>query len=121
MTIQTLLKLAFAAAAVAASPFASAHAQLVSSLPAKGQALDAPPTEIHLTFNEHVEPRYSSIKLVSDAGKNFDCDRPHADKADPMSIVASVPVLRSGTYRARWTAVGSVGHKTHGDFSFTIK
>ena len=119
--MKTSLKLALAAMTIAASPFAFAHAQLVASSPAKGQALDAPPTEIRLTFNEHVEPRYSSIKLVSGAGKNFDCDRPHADKADPMSIVASVPVLRSGTYRARWTAVGGDGHKTHGDFSFTIK
>ncbi len=119
--MKTSIRLALAAAAVAASPLALAHASLVASLPAKDQVLDAPPTQIHLTFNEHVEPRYSSIKLVSDKGKNFDCDRPAADKADPMSIVASVPVLRSGTYRARWTAVGGDGHKTHGDFSFTIK
>jgi methionine-rich copper-binding protein CopC len=119
--MKTSSKLALATAALALSPLAFAHAQLVASSPAKDQALDAPPIEIHLTFNEHVEPRYSSVKLVSAAGKNFDCDRPHADKADPMSIVASVPVLRSGVYRARWTAVGGDGHKTHGDFSFTIK
>jgi methionine-rich copper-binding protein CopC len=119
--MNTSLSLALAAAVLAASPFASAHARLAASLPAAGQVLDAPPTEIHLTFDEHVEPRYSAIKLVSDQGKNFDCDRPHADPADPMSLVASVPVLRSGVYRARWTAVGGDGHKTHGDFSFTIK
>ena len=117
----TPLRLALATFAATLSPLAFAHASLVDSFPAKGQTLAASPAEIHLTFNEHVEPRYSSIKLVSGAGKNFDCDRPRADKADPMSIVASVPVLRSGTYRARWTAVGGDGHKTHGDFSFTIK
>ena len=28
-------------------------------------------------------------------------------------------MLRPGPYRAVWTAVGSDGHKAHGDFSFT--
>ncbi len=119
--MKTPFRLALAALGIAASPFALAHAQLVSSSPAKDQVLDAPPIEIHLKFNEHVEARHSSVKLVSGTGKNFDADRPHADKTDPASIVASVPVLRPGVYRARWTAVGSDGHKTHGDFSFTIK
>jgi methionine-rich copper-binding protein CopC len=115
------LRLALVALGVVASPIAFAHASLVASSPAKDQVLDAPPIEIHLSFNEHVEARYCSVKLVSAAGKYFDADRPHADKADPRSIAASVPVLRPGTYRARWTAVGGDGHKTHGDFSFTIK
>jgi methionine-rich copper-binding protein CopC len=78
------------------------------------------PAEIHLTFNEHVEARYCRIKLVSDTKKNFDADRPTADKANANTIIASVPVLKPGVYSARWTAVGSDGHKTHGDFSFTV-
>ena len=114
-------RLALATLALAASPFAFAHAQLVASSPANNQVLDAPPVELHLTFNEHVEARYSSIKLVSADGRHFDADRPHADKTDPNSIAASVPVLRHGVYRARWTAVGGDGHKSHGDFTFTVK
>jgi copper resistance protein C len=114
------LRLAVATLAAAASPLAFAHAALVGSFPAKGQVLTGSPAEIHLTFNERVEARYCRIKLVSDAHKNFDADRPVADKANPNGIVAAVPVLRPGVYRARWTAVGSDGHKTHGDFSFTV-
>jgi len=114
-------RLALSVLALAFSPFACAHASLVASSPAKGQVLDAPPIELRLAFNEHVDARYCRVKLVSADGKNVDADRPHADKADPNAIVASVPVLRKGTWRARWTAVGGDGHKTHGDFSFTIK
>lgn len=118
--MQTPLRLALATLAATLSPLAFAHASLVDSFPAKGQTLAASPADIHLTFNEHVEARWCRIKLVSDAGKNFDADRPVADKANPNAIVASVPVLKPGTYRAHWTAVGGDGHKTHGDFSFTI-
>lgn len=116
----TPLRIAFATLAATLSPLAFAHASLVESFPAKGQTLTGSPAEIHLTFNEHVEPRFCRIKLVSDAGKNFDADRPSADKTRPNAIVAAVPVLKPGTYSARWTAVGSDGHKTRGDFSFTI-
>ena len=118
--MQTPLRLALATLAATLSPLASAHASLVASFPARDQTLAASPADIHLTFNEHVEARYCRIKLVSDAGKNFDADRPVADKAKANAIVAAIPVLKPGTYSARWTAVGGDGHKTHGDFSFTV-
>ncbi len=118
MNISTRIALATLASAL--SPLAFAHAALVDSFPAKDQTVTGSPSEIHLTFNEHVEARWCRIKLVSNAGKNFDADRPAADKSNPNAIVASVPVLKPGTYSARWTAVGSDGHKTHGDFSFTV-
>ena len=118
--MKTSSRFALAALASALSPLAIAHALMVDSFPAKDQVLTASPAEVHITFNEHVEARYCRIKLRSGDGKNFDADRPAADKTNPNAIVAAVPVLRPGTYRAVWTAVGSDGHKTHGDFAFTI-
>jgi len=118
--MKSSLRGALATLAATFSPLVFAHASLVDSFPAKDQVMTGSPAEIHLTFNEHVEARYCRVKLVSDAGKNFDTDRPAADKANPNAIVAAVPVLKPGIYRAHWTAVGSDGHKTHGDFSFTV-
>jgi methionine-rich copper-binding protein CopC len=118
--MNTPLRIALASLAATLSPLVFAHATMVDSFPAKGQVLTASPAEIHITFNEHVEARYCRIKLRSDAGKNFDADRPVADKTRANAIIAAVPVLRPGIYRAVWTAVGSDGHKTRGDFSFTI-
>ena len=118
--MKSSLRIALATLAVTLSPLALAHASLVDSFPAKGQVMTGSPAEIRITFNEHVEARYCRIKLVSGAGKNFDADRPAADKANPNAIVAAIPVLKPGTYSARWTAVGGDGHKTHGDFKFTV-
>jgi methionine-rich copper-binding protein CopC len=118
--MKALLHTSLAIFAAALSPLAMAHASMVDSFPAKGQTLTASPAEIHITFNEHVEARYCRIKLRSADGKNFDADRPAPDKANPNAIVASVPVLKPGSYHAVWTAMGSDGHKTHGDFSFTV-
>jgi len=116
-----LARAAAAVLAAAAASLAGAQPRLVASSPANGQVLDAPPIEIRLTFNEHVDPRHARVKLVSAERKYFDADRAHADKTDPNSVGMSVPVLRKGTWRAVWTAVGGDGHKMHGDFSFTVK
>jgi len=114
------VRTALAAVLTALVPMASAHAALVASFPASGAVLVGSPTEIHLTFSEPVMPRGCRIKLASDAGKNFDADRPSAHRTNPNTIVAAVPVLRPGVYSARWTAVGRDGRKTRGDFSFTV-
>ena len=119
--MNTTLRVALAAAALLASPLVLARTTLVASLPANGQALEASPTEIRLTFNEHVDTRGASVKLVSAKGQHWDCDRPHGDRSDANALVATVPVLRSGSYRARWTAVAPDGHKMHGDLNFSIK
>jgi len=114
-------RIALATLAAALSPLVFAHATVVSSFPAKGEELAGAPNEIHLTFSERVDPRGCRIKLVSSAGKNFDADRPHADKVSPTTLVAAVPVLRPGNYRARWVCTGGDGKKLRGDFTFSVK
>jgi len=109
-----------AAVLTALVPMAAAHAALVASFPARDAVLVGSPTEIHLTFSQPVMARGCRIKLVSDAGKKFDADRPSAARTTANTIVAAVPVLRPGVYSARWTAVGRDGRKTRGDFSFTV-
>lgn len=118
--MNTPRRIVLAILAATLGPPAFARPVLVDSFPAKGQVLAGSPTQIRLAFSEHVQARRCRIKLRSDAGKNFDADRPAADKTRPDAIVAAVPVLRPGTYRAVWTAVDGDGHKTHGDFSFTV-
>ena len=76
-----------------------------------------------LFINGKWRPSHSgkTIDVLNPATEEIIGTVAHADKADPNSLFASVPVLRPGVYRARWTAVGGDGHRTHGDFSFTIK
>ena len=106
---------------LAASPLAFAHASLVASTPTKGATLDRPPTELRLTFNERVEAAYTSVRLVDARGKEAASAKAVADPADARSVKFAVPSLASGTYVARWTAVGDDGHRTHGEFSFSVR
>jgi methionine-rich copper-binding protein CopC len=63
--MRTLQHLLVAGIAVAlAASLAAAHAMLVRSSPAAGAVLKQAPKEIRLTFNEKLEPRFSSITLT---------------------------------------------------------
>jgi copper transport protein len=63
------VRIFLAAACVLAAAEAAAHAQLVSSEPADGAALAAPPAQVELRFNEPVRPL--SLRLVDASGNTF--------------------------------------------------
>ena len=98
---------------------ASAHANLVSSDPAKNATI-ASPDKITLHFSEALEMKVSGLKLTDIDGK------PVAIKAvkasDDKSLAAAPAVLLApGLYTNSWTSMGDDAHKMNGTLSFTVK
>lgn len=102
-----------------AAPQAFAHANLVSSDPAKDATIGSP-KQITLHFSEALEMKVSGLKLTDIDGK------PVAIKAvaapDPKSL-AAVPVqsLAPGLYTITWTSMGDDAHKMSGTVSFSVQ
>ncbi|MCU6499272.1 copper resistance protein CopC [Rugamonas sp. A1-17] len=121
-TFQTLVASAIVAAATLASPFAAAHASLKNSNPASNAVPDTAPKEIALTFNEKVEPAFSSITLT-DAGGRAPAGQAKAtvDDANPAILRLALPPLPAGVYTVGWAAAGRDGHRRKGEFTFTVK
>ncbi|NVD71658.1 copper homeostasis periplasmic binding protein CopC [Duganella sp. BJB1802] len=119
---KTLVASAIVAAATLASPFAAAHASLKSSNPAANAVLDAAPKEIALTFNEKVEPAFSSITLTG-AGGTTPAGQAKAtvDDVNPTILRLALPPLPAGAYTVGWAAAGRDGHRRKGEFTFTVK
>ena len=109
------------AAATLASPFAAAHASLKNSNPEAGSTLAAAPKEITLTFNEKVEPAFSSITLADEEGKAVAAGKTKVDAANPAILRLEIPALSVGAYTVTWAAAGHDGHRRKGDFKFTVK
>ena len=111
------------AAALAALPLlalatgASAHAALKSSLPAANATVAAPAT-ISLTFTESITPKFSSAMLMKADGSAVAAKSTAAGK-----IVTAKPAmpLAPGAYMVMWSVVASDGHKSMGNFNFTVK
>lgn len=104
-----------------AATVACAHAKLEASEPKAASVLDHPPQRIRLQFNEVLEPAFSKIALADAKGAAIALSRVEADKDNRKSLAATLPPLRAGQYRVQWTAMGHDGHKTKGEYSFTVK
>ncbi len=117
------LALAFAAACALANPSAAfAHALLKKATPAVGGTVAASPSEIRLTFSEGVEPSFSGITLVAQAGASVPLGKSSVDPNDPATLITPLSEpLKPGVYIVHWRAVAVDTHKTQGAFQFTVQ
>jgi len=95
---------------LALAPSARAHSLLLESAPAAEAQLAAPPAEISLRFNNRIEKKLSTIRLVDERGG-----------VRPVTMLtASVPFLDPGAWRVEWRVLSTDGHVVSGRFSFRV-
>ena len=112
--------LVLAIALLALPAVASAHAELVSSDPADGAVLDAPPSEVVLTFEGEVTDE--SGFTVSDAdGAEVGTGELDLDVAERNVLRGAVTITEPGTYTVDWTGVAEDGHPETGSYTFTYE
>ncbi|RFP08136.1 MULTISPECIES: copper resistance protein CopC [unclassified Duganella] len=125
-TLHTLVATAVVAVATLSAPIAAAHASLKSSSPAANAVLDVAPKEVALTFNEKIEPAFSSIVLTGAAGRVLagavsDKVKATVDTGNPAILRLVLPPLPAGAYTVAWAVAGPDGHRRKGEFTFTVK
>ncbi len=106
---------------LAAALQAEAHARLVSATPSPSSVVGAP-KQVTLRFSEAVVPRFSGFDLVK-AGGGAVSVRTAVAPSDGKAIVGALSgPLAPGTYRVVWHAASADdGHRTKGDFTFTVR
>ena len=112
--------LALAAVLGGAATSVSAHARLEASEPKASSVLAQAPQRIRLQFNEAIEPAFSKVALMNVQGTEI-AVKAIPDNDNHKALAVTLPALRAGDYRVHWTAMGHDGHKTKGEFSFTVK
>ena len=120
-SLHTMIPAATIAIAVLASPLASAHASLKSSIPEAGAVVTAAPKEIALTFTEKVEEAFSTMTLADGLGRPVSTNKAKVDGANPAILRLEIPVLGAGAYTVSWAVAGNDGHRRKGDYKFTVK
>ena len=98
---------------------ALAHANLVSSDPAKDAAV-ASPKAITLHFSEALEMKVSGFKLTDIDGKPVAIKAAAAPDAKSLAATPTAP-LAPGLYTISWTSMGDDAHKMNGTLSFSVK
>ncbi len=122
----TSLCRALAVSAVLLSGFisqqASAHAHLKTETPAADSLLTVSPTELSLGFSEGIEPDFSKITLTDASQKTVKTGKMMlAANDNTQAVLPLTDALSAGKYIVSWNVVSVDGHKTHGQYSFTVK
>ncbi len=97
------------------------HAFPDHSDPKVGSTVSGSPAQVRIWFDGDLEPAFSTLMVHNADGKMVDKKNSRVDTADPKLLQVSLPLLPPGTYLAIWNVVARDGHRTNGQFSFTIK
>ncbi len=108
------------AALTALSPTPRFHAELKSSIPARGAAVHSPAT-VTLTFTEEVNRAGTVIQIMHADSSEFARLVVKSTK-DPVTVTAAVPKpLPPGNYFIKWRTVASDdGHSSSGTVPFRV-
>ncbi|KVV61977.1 copper resistance protein CopC [Burkholderia cepacia] len=121
-TLRQLAAFAVAGTIVAAAPVAaSAHGKLESAAPATGSTVDTAPDTLRLTFNEDLEPTFSSVKVSDANGNAVSQEKAKIDASNPRVMTIAMPKLAPGAYTVQWVAMTADAHRTKGAYTFRVK
>ncbi|MBP0592430.1 copper homeostasis periplasmic binding protein CopC [Paraburkholderia sp. LEh10] len=112
--------LAACGASLAVASNAFAHASPTSRDPAPDAEVAAP-SVVTIRFSEPLEPAFSKIALVDEAGKRAASLASVVDAQDRKTMHLELKPLAPGRYTVQWTAVADDGHRTKGGYAFNVK
>jgi copper resistance protein C len=97
------------------------HAFPDHSNPKVGATLTAAPVGVYIWFDGDLEPAFSSIMVHDATGRMVNQLNSRVNPSNTRLLEVGLPPLPAGTYHVMWNVVSRDGHRTSGDFSFTIK
>jgi len=100
-----------------AAPVAQAHSELVSTDPADGAVLDAPPTTVSFTFNEALMPDF--VRFIGTDPSGNTGDLPVSSVEGPTATIAWPPSAPGGEWTVSYRVVSQDGHPVEGGITFS--
>jgi copper resistance protein C len=118
MSLTRILSVA-AIASLAFAGQAFAHAHLASSTPADKASI-ASPGEIDLTFTEELDLKFSGFTVTGPDKGAVKLGDAMLEGGDKVLMAPVSGRLAPGSYTVDWHVLSTDGHKTEGNFTFTV-
>lgn len=99
---------------------AGAHAFLDRADPRAGSTVKVAPAQVRIWFTESLEPAFSSVRVLDEAGRRVDKGDSQVDPSNLRLLRISLPPLPPGTYKVIWRVLSVDSHVTEGDFTFRV-
>ena len=96
------------------------HAFPDHSEPRVGWTVQTPPSQVKIWFDGALEPIFSTITVLNADKERVDKGDGRVSPSDNTILEVSLPQLPAGQYHVFWRVVARDGHRTEGDFLFTI-
>jgi copper transport protein len=97
-----------------------AHAALLRTAPVASATLNGPPSQVALTYDEAVEPRFAIVSVTDAAGRQETTGPPRRSPADPDTLLIPLKRVAEGWYLVYWRAISVDGHPVRGAFTFAV-
>ncbi|MCU5775875.1 CopC domain-containing protein YobA [Erwiniaceae bacterium BAC15a-03b] len=107
---------------LAFSPSVLAHAHLKNQYPAANAHVDASPQALTLTFSEDIEPAFSGLEIAGANNQPLPLAKAQRNGAQKNQLIVPLEKpLPGGTYQVKWHVLSVDGHKTKGNYRFSVK
>lgn len=97
------------------------HALPNHAEPRVGATVAVSPTHVRIRFDDALKPALCTLRVQNGSGQQVDQRDGHVDPSDTRLLEVSLPSLPPGTYRVIWNVVGRDGHRSEGNYTFTIR
>lgn len=117
-----LLRTTLLLAAMTTASAAFAHAHLKDHTPASDSVVESSPQRLVLNFSEALEAKFSGVRLTGPQHNVIAIGPAQVNASDSKQL--EVPVtqpLTPGKYNVEWHVVSVDGHKTQGQYTFSVK
>ncbi|POT59323.1 CopC domain-containing protein YobA [Citrobacter amalonaticus] len=121
-TAHSLRYAILALAATMTAPVAWAHAHLTSQYPAAKAEVSSAPQALTLNFSEGIEPGFSGATITGPKQEKIKTQPAKRNQQDETQMIIPLDEsLNSGSYTVDWYVVSVDGHKTKGQYTFSVK
>jgi hypothetical protein len=118
-------KLPFLIAALAVSVLCSraalAHGVPEQNTPRANAVLAKAPSAVSIRFDSNLEPIFSKLIVKDAAGRQVSEGNGNVDPSNAKILTTRLTSAAKGRYHVYWSAVSRDGHRTHGDYIFTVE
>ncbi len=121
-TASSVRSIVLLVSALLTTPAVFAHAHLKHQYPAADAEVAAAPQALTLNFSEGIEANFSGLTVTGPAQAIIDTGNAKRNEKDPTQLI--VPLnqpLIPGQYTVDWHVVSVDGHKTQGQYHFSVK
>lgn len=99
-----------------------AHAHLEQQTPAANSEVSPSPHSLTLNFSEGIEGNFSGVTLKGPNQQNIAIGKAVRNENDKKQLIVPLTEsLTSGLYTVEWHVVSVDGHKTKGQYQFSVK